>query len=601
MPQKPQYILGLACFYHDSSACILKDGVVVAAAQEERFTRIKQDENFPTKAVEYCLEECGITLEEVAHVAFYEKPIWKFERLLLTYIRHWPLGFRSFLKAMRTWLSKKLWMEHIIRKELGIFMPRNRTKKGTEKIMPYNGKIFYVPHHISHGASSFYVSKFESSTILTVDGVGEWSTTTLGVGNNNELTLKEEIVYPDSLGLFYSAFTYYLGFKVNSGEYKVMGLAPYGEPKYKDKIYELLEVFEDGSFHLKPQYFAYSYDLKMISKKFVNHFGAPVRNSNDDLTQYHKDLAKSLQEVTEELLMGLVNYAYKKYPHKNLCMSGGVALNCVANGKILRDGPFENLSIFPAAGDAGGSVGAALYVHHQGKGVTKRNSIEHVYLGPAFREKDIERFLQHNGIKFDKLDSEKALQKKVASYLEQDKVIGHFHGRMEFGPRALGNRSIIADPRQEENWKRVNLKIKFRESFRPFAPSVLAEEANEIFDLRGKESPYMLLTTQTKVKDLPAITHKDGSARIQTVSAKTNPRYHGLISEFKNLTGCNTVINTSFNVRGEPIVCHFEEAFKCFIRTDMDILVLENCIVDSQDIDKEKLKQHFVLEQFEED
>lgn len=595
--QKPTYILGLACFYHDSSACVVKDGVVIAAAQEERFTRIKQDENFPTQSVKYCLEEAGISLDDLEAVVFYEKPLWKFERLLLTYIQEWPRGFISFLKAMRGWLSKKLWMEHVICKELGA-IAGVKNKKG--KFLPYDGKVYYVPHHVSHGASTYFPSGFKNASVLTVDGVGEWSTTTLGRGVGPVLTLEEEIVFPDSLGLLYSAFTYYLGFKVNSGEYKVMGLAPYGEPKYTDKIWELLETFEDGSFALKPRYFAYRHGLKMTSRKFASHFGKPVRQPEDELTQWHKDMAASLQEVAEGLMLGLVHYAHGRHGGENLCLSGGVALNCVANGRILREGPYKNLYVFPAAGDAGGSVGAALYVNSIINPGSKNKAVETIYLGPSYLESTIKEFLQQHGISFSMVSATERAP-EIASYLEQNKVIGLFQGRMEFGPRALGNRSIIADPRRRENWKRVNLKIKFREDFRPFAPSVMADKADDVFDLRGVPSPYMLLTTQTKVKDLPAITHVNGSARIQTVNAEENQAYYDILSAFNDLTGCPVVINTSFNVRGEPIVCDHIDAFKCFLRTDMDVLVLENFIVLASEMDKEALKQQFELEVFGDD
>ena len=595
---EPVYLLGLACFYHDSSACIVKDGQVIAAAQEERFTRLKHDENFPEQAINYCLQEAGITLDDLSGVCFYEKPIWKFERLLLTYIQEWPRGFLSFLKAMRAWLSQKLWMEHVIRKELGLISGKTNAKG---KPLSFEGKIYYVPHHLSHAASTYYPSEFDEATVLTVDGVGEWSTTTLAQGKGAELLMKEEIVFPDSLGLLYSAFTYYLGFKVNSGEYKVMGLAPYGEPHFTKEIYELLEVFEDGSFRLKPQFFAYRYALKMISQKFVRHFGQVVRQPSDELTQWHKDMAASLQLVCEELMLGMVNYAHKQYGGENLCLSGGVALNCVANGRIVREGPFKKVYIFPAAGDAGGSVGAALYTDAvMNPGRKRAHSVETIYLGPGNTNKEIEGFLQEHGLAYQALD--KANRARViADHLADNKVIGLFQGRMEFGPRALGNRSIIADPRQPENWKRVNLKIKFREDFRPFAPSVMADKADEIFDLRGVSSPYMLLTAQTKATDLPAITHVNGSARIQTVSPDENQPYYDILSAFEAKTGCATVINTSFNVRGEPIVCDHVDAIKCFLRTDMDTLVLEDYLISVDTVDKDAMKTKFELETFADD
>lgn len=596
---KSVYLLGLACFYHDSSACILKDGKVLAAAQEERFTRLKHDENFPTQAIAYCLKEAGISIKQLDGVCFYEKPLWKFERLLLTYIKEWPFGFVSFLKAMRAWLGKKLWMEHTIRKELGEISGL-KNEKG--KTLAYEGKIYYVPHHLSHAASTYFPSAFKDATVLTVDGVGEWSTTSIALGNGSQLSLKEEMVFPDSLGLLYSAFTYYLGFKVNSGEYKVMGLAPYGEDLYKSHILELIETFPDGSFRLKPAFFAYRYGLKMTSRKFAQHFGKPVRQPNEALTQWHKDMAASLQAVTEDLLLKIVDYAYLQYGGKNLCLSGGVALNCVANGRIVREGPFEKMYVFPAAGDAGGSVGAALYTQSVLKSdLNLENCLETIYLGPKFTNEVIFNFLQQYGIKFNKYDSKKELPNKIAQLLAENKVIGLFQGRMEFGPRALGNRSIIADPRQSENWQRVNLKIKFREDFRPFAPSVMADKADALFDLRDVESPYMLLTANTKVPDLPAITHVNGSARIQTVSVHDNLAYYNILSAFNDLTGCPVVINTSFNVRGEPIVCDPIDAFKCFLRTDMDILVLGNYVIDANDIDKKVFKLKFELEAFADD
>jgi len=605
------YLLGLALFYHDSSSCVVKDGVVIAAAQEERFTRLKHDENFPTQAIEYCLKEAGIALADIDGVCFYEKPLWKFERLLLTYIQEWPRGFISFLKAMRAWLSQKLWMEHIIRKELLSIRTTEQLINGVTELSKEAQKslkveidalkIYYVPHHLSHAASTYYPSGFDDATVLTVDGVGEWSTTSLAVGKGAQLTLKEEMVFPDSLGLLYSAFTYYLGFKVNSGEYKVMGLAPYGEAKYTDKIWELLDVFEDGSFRLKPQFFAYRYGLRMTSKKFVKHFGKAVRQPEDELTQWHKDVAASLQLVTEELMLKLTQYAQTQYGGKNLCLSGGVALNCVANGRIVREGPFENVYVFPAAGDAGGSVGAALYVQSILTPKQKlKTPVETIYLGNQSTETEINDFLQGYGIKAEKMESDDRAD-IIAAQLEDNQVIGLFQGRMEFGPRALGNRSIIADPRQNENWKRVNLKIKFREDFRPFAPSVMADKADEIFELNGVPSPYMLLTAGTKAKNLPAITHVNNSARIQTVTAKENQAYYDILSVFNDKTGCPVVINTSFNVRGEPIVCDHVDAFKCFIRTDMDVLVLENFMIKAEDIDKEAFKNTFELEVFEDD
>lgn len=581
MPQSSHYILGLSCFYHDSAACLLKDGEIIAAASEERFTRKKHDENFPEKAINFCLQQANITIKDVDHICFYEKPILKFERLLMTYIRSWPRGLKSFLASMRTWLGQKLWLEHIIKKKLQIKKP-----------------IHYCPHHLSHAASAFYTSPFPKANVITIDGVGEWTTTALGNGKNHQLELSKEIKFPHSLGLLYTAFTYYLGFKVNSGEYKVMGLAPYGQPKYCDKIQELITLFDDGSFQLNMKYFAYEYDLRMINKKFIKLFEKPVRQPKDPLTQFHKDIAASLQKVTETAILNLIKASHRHQPATNLCLSGGVALNCVANGKILKETPYQKLYIFPAAGDAGGAVGAALYLHHHILKNPKSNKHTSPYLGPEYSNQEIQNFLDTHKIKYQEFTKTPELAKEIAQHLNHNKVIGLFQGRMEFGPRALGNRSIIADPRQKENWQRVNLKIKFRESFRPFAPSILHEKLTEFYDIET-ESPYMLLTAPTKKpQDIPATTHVDKSARIQSVTKKQNPTYHQIISAFNELTGCPVIINTSFNVRGEPIVCSYEDAFKCFLRTDMDVLVLNNFIITKEQNAKEKIKENFILEEF---
>ncbi len=588
----PNYILGVAAHYHDSSACLLKDGIVVAAAQEERFTRVKHDEAFPIEAIKYCLSEGQIRIEDIDQVVYYEKPIIKFERLLKTYIHTWPKGFRSFQKAMKTWLGQKLWIESEIRSELGKLLTTDKKKPKFERA------IYFVSHHLSHAASTYYSSDFNTATIVTADGVGEWATTTIAVGEKQHLSLQKEIHFPHSLGLLYSAFTYYLGFKVNSAEYKVMGLAPYGKPIYKDKVYEILTTFDDGSFALNQKFFTYEYALRMVGRKFANHFGEPIRKGEESpLTQFHKDMAASLQSVTEELMLKLVKHAYKCYPNKNLCLAGGVALNCVANGRIVREGPFENVYVFPASGDAGGSVGAAAYFYYQILGNEKKRVIDMPYLGPSFSDIEIKSLLEEFRVEYTKVSEDKRAE-TIAQFIAKDKVVGHFSGAMEFGPRALGNRSILADPRNKENWQRVNLKIKFRESFRPFAPTVMSDKSDEYFMLNGIESPYMLLTTQTKHEAIPAVTHVDGSARVQTVSREQNKDYYNIIASFEEIAGCGAVINTSFNVRGEPIVCNPFDALKGFIRTDMDILVMGNFIIEANKVNKADLKSKIVLEDF---
>ena len=583
MAESPVYILGISCYYHDSAACILKDGQVLAAASEERFTRKKQDENFPKEAVAFCLKVAGITIDQVSHAVFYEKPILKFERLLSTYIKTWPRGLVSFLRSMRVWLGEKLWMNDLLKKELG-----------------FKGEISYVPHHLSHAASSFYTSPFPESAIITVDGVGEWSTTTMGYGKGHRLTLDSEIVFPHSLGLFYSAFTYYLGFKVNSAEYKVMGLAPYGKPIYEDLIWKnLITLFEDGSFELNMDYFTYEYDLRMVGEKFARLLGRPVRDEDEPLEQFHKDMAASFQKVTEDVVLKMAEFARKKYNAKHLCLAGGVALNCVANGRIIRELPFDDLFIYPAAGDAGGAVGCALYLWHHILGHEQRYPLSNIYLGPEFSSNEIETLLRGAGIEYSKHSSEE-IPEVIAAKIVENKVVGNFQGRMEFGPRALGNRSILADPRHKENWQRVNIKIKFRESFRPFAPTVLADKISEVYEI-DRESPYMLLVAQSKIDSIPATTHVDGSARIQSVNRKDNPLYHSIIERFYEKTGCPVVINTSFNVRGEPIVCSPTDALKCFLRTDIDVLVLGNYLVDSEKISKKEVSKRFDFEVFSKD
>lgn len=581
--EKDNYILGISCFYHDSAAALLKNGAVIAAAQEERFTRNKHDEEFPTKAVEYCLKEAGITNEDLSAVAYYEKPFIKFERLLSTYINTWPFGYISFLKAMKIWIKKKLWIPTVIKKELD-----------------YKGDIYYTQHHESHAASSVFASPFDKCAFLTVDGVGEWATATYGTANQNEIKIIKEIHFPHSLGLLYSAFTYYLGFKVNSGEYKVMGLAPYGQPTYVDQVRKLIDLKKDGSFKLNMKYFSYEAGLKMTNRKFAKLFGAPARKPESKITQREFDIAKSLQVVLEEVMLKIVNQIKKETGEENLCLAGGVALNCVANGRILRESEFKNIFIQPASGDAGGALGAALFTYNAVLKNKRDYQMKDVYLGPEYKAEEIEELLKIHNVSFEKMEDSE-LFPKVADYIDEQKVIGWFQGRMEYGPRALGNRSIVADPRNKENWQRVNLKIKFRESFRPFAPTVIEEDLAENFDL-DTSTPYMLLVAQVKKDNLPAITHVDNSARIQSVSANENPKYHKLISAFKEKTGTGVIINTSFNVRGEPIVCTPEDALKCFLRTDMDILVMENYLVNKDNVDIDLIRKTLNFEQkFEKD
>jgi len=586
-------ILGLSFFYHDSAAALIVDGSVVAAVQEERFTRIKHDKSLPKNAVKYCLESQDIKIEDIDYVVFYDKPILKFDRLLQTYIKTWPKGLLSFLRGMEATFTNTLSVEKKIRKNL-----------------KYKGEILYTEHHYSHASSSYYTSNFNDSVIVTMDGVGEWDTTTIGYAKDNDLKLTHSIVFPDSLGLLYSALTYYLGFKVNSAEYKVMGLAPYGDPeKYYNKIMQLIDIKEDGSFKLDMKYFAYEYGLTMTNKNFDELFGAPTRKSESELTQREKDIASSLQKVTEEIILKIVKYAKSLSSSENLCLAGGVALNCVANGLILKQNIFKNIYIQPASGDAGGAIGSALYVYYNIlKNKKKDNVMPNPYLGPEYSNKEINKFLtekaleKYGSIKFDYCESEDHLVEKVASLINGNNVIGLFEGKMEFGPRALGNRSIIADARVKENWQKVNLKIKFRESFRPFAPTVLEDQAYEYFDL-NVSSPYMLLVAQTKKNIVPAITHVDGSARIQTVSKEQNLLYYKIINQFYKNSGCAVIINTSFNVRGEPIVESPENAFNCFVNTEMDYLVMGNFIISKKDNDllskyseKEKYLEKFELD-----
>ena len=580
----PAYILGISAFYHDSAACLLRDGDIVAAASEERLSRIKGDSAFPQLSVDYCLATAGITTKDLTAVGFYDKPLLKFERILETYLGVAPRGFKSFLLAGPLWIKDKLYMDRQIREALS-----------------YDGQVLYAEHHESHAASAFFPSPFQEAAILTMDGVGEWATASIGVGRGNELTLLRELQWPDSLGLLYSAFTYYTGFKVNSGEYKVMGLAPYGEPTYVDLIYrELLDLREDGSFRLNQRCFNYLSGLTMTSPVFHELFGGPPREPESKLTQKEMDLARSVQVVCEEIMLRMARTAHKETGLPNLCLAGGVALNCVGNGRLLREGPFKQLWIQPAAGDAGGALGVAqLAWHRQLKQprtvVPGRDSMHGAYLGPSYTPEHIEDYLQSIGAPYERLDRPALLQQSAA-LLADEKIVGWFDGRMEFGPRALGGRSILGDPRSPKMQADMNIKIKFREGFRPFAPSVLRERASEYFELDG-DSPYMLLVAPVKKErqipmseqqrklwgieqlnvvrsDIPAVTHIDYSARIQTVTRETSPNYYDLIKEFDRQTGCAVVVNTSFNVRGEPIVCSPADAYRCFMRTHIDALVL---------------------------
>jgi carbamoyltransferase len=585
----PVHILGISAFYHDSAACLVTDGKIVAAAQEERFTRKKHDHGFPSRAVNFCLETGGITAAELTHVAFYDKPWIKFERLLETYLMYAPSGIRSFMKSMPLWIKEKLWMGDLIK-----------------NILEYDGELIYPEHHQSHAASAFFPSPFTSAAVLTIDGVGEWATASFGVGHENHIQLISELKFPHSLGLLYSAFTYYTGFKVNSGEYKVMGLAPYGEPKFVDLIYEhLLDLKEDGSFRLDMSYFNYCQGLTMTSEKFHDLFGGPPRQSESKLTQREMDLARSVQDVTEEVMRRMARHVRRTTGERNLVLAGGVALNCVANGKILKEKIFDHLWIQPAAGDAGGALGAALFAWYQVLGNERRpgpaaDMQSGSYLGPRYERDEIVGELTEVGAVFHELDNESAID-AAAQAMAEGKVVGWFSGRMEFGPRALGGRSIIGDARRQDMQSVMNLKIKFRESFRPFAPSCLRENASDYFDLE-QSSPYMLLVAPVKESrrlpmsseqdrlfgieklniarsDIPAVTHVDYSARIQTVEPEANGRYYRLIQKFKELTGYGVIINTSFNVRGEPIVCTPREAYLCFMRTGIDVLVIENCVM----------------------
>jgi carbamoyltransferase len=590
-------ILGISAFYHDSAACLLVDGKIVAAAQEERFTRKKHDSEFPLNAIQFCLREGGLVGADVDHVVFYEKPLPKFERLLETYLAYAPKGFRSFAMAMPVWLTEKLFQKRNLIKAL-------EANVGAD--VDWSSKILFSEHHLSHAASAFYPSPFESAAVLTMDGVGEWPTTSLAIGSGSQLEIVKEIHFPHSLGLLYSAFTYYAGFKVNSGEYKVMGLAPYGNPVYTKLIFDnLVDLHEDGSFRLNMEYFDYPAGLTMTNKKFSKLFGGPPRKPESELTQREMDLAASIQAVTEEIVLRMCRAIAKETGQRNLCLAGGVALNCVANGKLLRDGSFDNIWIQPAAGDAGGALGAALAVHYlmldEKRTVDAAgNDMQGSYLGTHYTQAEIEERLNALGAVFETVDDEKLIN-ETAGALASGKAVGWHQGKMEFGPRALGNRSILGDPRNPETQKILNLKVKFRESFRPFAPSVLREHVSEWFDI-DVDSPYMLLVADVDERkqekmtpaqealfgieklnvsrsSIPAVTHVDYSARIQTVHRETNPRYHALITKFNELTGCPVLVNTSFNVRGEPIVETPEDAFRCLMGTDLDLLAIGNAIL----------------------
>lgn len=585
------YILGISAFYHDSAAALVHNGHIVAAAQEERFTRIKHDAGFPENAIKWTLEHAGISLNDVDHVAFFEKPFLKFERLLETYIATAPFGFRSFSKAMPIWLKEKLFQKRLITNKLNAL--------SSEVFDP--ARLLFSEHHLSHAASAFYPSPFEDAVILTMDGVGEWATTTVSIGQGSNVETVREIHFPHSLGLLYSAFTSYTGFRVNSGEYKLMGLAPYGEPKYTDIILEnLIDLKPDGSFRVNQKYFDYCAGSRMINQKFAQLFGQPIRRPDEDvLTPFHMDIAASIQSVLEDIILRIVRNLSETYPQKNLCLAGGVALNCVANGKILRNGGFENVWVQPAAGDAGGAVGAALAAWHLEHGHPREpvssDAMSGAYLGPEYSQSQIEDTLTRLGAKFHTY-SEDEMIGHTAQALSEGQAVGWFQGRMEFGPRALGNRSIIANPKLASTQKLLNLKVKFRESFRPFAPSVLEEHVSDWFKMREK-SPYMLFVAGVKSEHLvevepdvvkqintvrstiPAVTHVDNSARVQTVSKDTNPLYHKLISAFQGLTDCPVLVNSSFNVRGEPIVCTPEDAFQCFMGTNLDWLVCGRSIM----------------------
>ena len=611
------YILGISAYYHDSAAAVLRNGEVIAAAQEERFSRKKHDARFPEHAIGYCLGESGIELKDLSSIVFYDKPLIKFERLLETYLSYAPKGFRSFLAAMPIWLKEKLYLKHTLKKEL--------SELG-EIDVPELPALLFAGHHQSHAASAFYFSPYESAAVLCLDGVGEWATTSAWLGNGTKLDQLWEIDFPHSLGLLYSAFTYFTGFRVNSGEYKLMGLAPYGEPKYVDLIYDnLIDLKPDGTFRLDMSYFNYCTGLTMTNDKFADLFGGPARVAESKLTQREMDIAASIQKVTEEVVMRLARTLHKETGQKHLCLAGGVALNCVANGKVLRDGPFDDIWIQPAAGDAGGALGSAAVAWYGNETATRKvNGSDRMtgsYLGPSYDEATIREQLDAHGAKYKVLEWDELIDKATEN-LAGENVFGWFQGRMEFGPRSLGGRSILGDPRSAKMQSVMNLKIKYRESFRPFAPSVLNERAADYFEL-DKTSPYMLIVAMVRDKlrielteeqkqlfgieklnlkrsELPSITHVDYSARVQTVHEETNPRYYQLLKEFDRKTGCGVLVNTSFNVRGEPIVCTPDDAYRCFMRTEMDYLVIENFLLDKRDqpewLEKDNWQDEFGLD-----
>lgn len=558
------YILGFSCFYHDAAACLLRDGEIVAAAQEERFTRLKHDWRLPEQAIAYCLREAGIGIGEVDFACFYEKPFLKFERVLETFLTVAPRGLRAFVDTVPSWLKQKIWLPHILEKELG-----------------FRGKVLFAEHHQAHAASSFFLSPFDEAAFLTIDGVGEWPTASFGIGRGNRIELTHEMHFPHSLGLLYSTFTAYLGFEVNDAEYKVMGMASYGEPVYAEIIRkELVDVRPDGSIRLNLDYFAFQYGRHMFNHRFERLFGMPARVPESELSQKYLDIAASLQQVTEEVVLIMARHVYAETGLKNLCLAGGVSLNSVANGRLLREGPFDGLFIQPAAGDAGAAIGAAYVAYHHYLNRTDRHQLVNVYLGPSFPDDAVECFLKSRadeGIGWRKLD-EALLLRETARMLAEGKVLGWFQGRMEFGPRALGNRSILADPRRAEMKDIMNEKIKFRESFRPFAPAVAAEDAGAYFGMEG-ESPYMLLTMPTVSGKIPAVTHVDGSARVQTVREQDNPLFHALIKEFEKITGIPVLMNTSLNLRGEPIACTPEDAFGSFMKSGMDGLIIGSFLI----------------------
>ncbi len=610
-------ILGISAYYHDSAAALVRDGEIVAAAQEERFSRKKHDARFPVGAIDSCLQQGGIALADIDEVVFYDKPLVKFERLLETYLSYAPQGFRSFVAAMPIWLKEKLYLKATLKKELAALGGIK------EKDLP---ALLFAEHHQSHAASAFYPSPFERAAVLCLDGVGEWATTSVWLGEGNQLIPQWELDFPHSLGMLYSAFTYYTGFRVNSGEYKLMGLAPYGEPKYVDLILDhLIDLKEDGTFRLNMKYFNYATGLTMTNRRFADLFGAPARTPETDIAQKEMDIARSIQAVTEEVVLRLARTVHKELDVDYLCLAGGVALNCVANGRILRESPFKDIWIQPAAGDAGGALGAALVVwheyHDQPRSVNGHDSMAGSYLGPRFSDNEIRAQLDAQGAVYEQLDAGQ-MPERLGDILADEKVVGWFQGRMEFGPRSLGGRSIIGDPRSEKMQSVMNLKIKYRESFRPFAPAVLAEDVSEYFEL-DRPSPYMLIVAPVQEKlriemsdeqnrlfgidklnvrrsQIPAITHVDYSARVQTVHRETNPHFHAVLESFKAKTGCSVLVNTSFNVRGEPIVCTPEDAYRCFMRTEMDYLVVENFLLakpDQPEIEKDdSWKEEFALD-----